>query len=328
MSKDVLVFCEQRDGVLQKVSLELLGKGKDLAENLGQRLIALLLGSEIEGLCQELINYGADEVIFVDDIMLKDYMTEPYTKATSAVLRDGDFEIVLMGATTIGRDLAPRVAARVQTGLTADCTLLEIDEETKDFLMTRPAFGGNIMATIICPEHRPQMASVRPGVMVAREPVESAGVIRKFDVKFEESDKNVTILETVISTKKAANISDAKILISGGRGAGEKGFVVLKELAELLEGEVSASRAAVDSKLADKDRQVGQTGRTVRPPLYFACGISGAVQHVAGMEESGLIIAVNSNSSAPIFDVADVGIVGDLHSIIPKLIVELKKLQG
>ena len=325
MSKDVLVFCEQRDGVLQKVSFELLGKGKELANCLNQKLVALVIGHEIKGLSQNLVEHGADKVIYVDNPILSDYMTELYTKVMSAVLNATNPEIVLMGATTIGRDLAPRVAARVKTGLTADCTSLEIDGETGDLLMTRPAFGGNLFATIICPKHRPQMGTIRPGVMVAPNPTKSAiGEIQEFAVSFEETDKNVTILETVKTQKKSKDVSEAAVLISGGRGAGKEGFICLEELAALLGGQISASRAAVDEGFAAKDRQVGQTGKTVRPQLYMACGISGAVQHTAGMEESEFIIAVNKNPSAPIFDVADLGIVGDMHRIIPKLIAKLK----
>jgi electron transfer flavoprotein alpha subunit len=327
MSEGVLVFCEQRDGVLQKVSLELLGEGRKLADTVGQRLVALLPGYGIEGLCQTLINHGADEVIFADSENLKEYMTLPYTRVVANVLKESDFEIVLMGATAIGRDLAPRVAARIKTGLTADCTSLDIDPETGDLLMTRPAFGGNILATIICPKHRPQMASIRPGVMVAPEPAASReGVIRRYEVALAKSDNAVTLLETIKATKKTKDISEAKILISGGRGTGREGFATLEKLADLLNGQVSASRAAVDAGFAEKDRQVGQTGKTVRPRLYMACGISGAIQHLAGMEESELIVAVNKNPSAPIFDAADVGIVGDMHRILPKLIDRLEQM--
>ena len=326
MSANVLVFCEQRDGVLQKVSLELIGKGKDLANDLNQKVVALLMGHNIEGLAQTLVNHGADEVIFVDHEILKDYMTEPYTKAATAVLKSTQPEIVLIGATSIGRDLAPRVAARIATGLTADCTSLAIDEETKDILMTRPAFGGNIMATIICPEHRPQMATVRPGVMLALEAQERTGNISKFDVELNPDDVNVEILETIKITKKTKDITEANVLVSGGRGVGKAdNFAPLKELAELFGGQISASRPMVDAGFVPKDRQVGQTGSTVRPDIYFACGISGAVQHVAGMEESGLIIAINKNPEAPIFETADVGIVGDLHKIVPKLTARLAK---
>jgi len=328
MSKDVLVFCEQRDGKLQKVSLELLGEGRKLADDLGQKLVALLLGHETTDLHQTLFNHGASEVISVDHSILKDYMTEPYTKAVTAVLNEYNFDIVLIGATAIGRDLAPRVACRIKTGLTADCTKLDIDPETKNLLMTRPAFGGNILATIICPEHRPQMASIRPGVMIAREPeVPAQCEITWFEVPFEASDQNVTILETVMAGKKSADITESKVLISGGRGTGKENFTTLKKLAGLLGGQISASRAAVDAGYASKDRQVGQTGKTVRPQLYMACGISGAIQHLAGMEESELIIAINKTPLAPIFDVADVGIVGDMHKILPKLIARLEKEQ-
>jgi len=329
MSKNVLVICEQRDGVLQKVSLELIGKGKDLAEQLGQETIALIMGDNITNLAQTLINYGADKVIYVDDPILKDFMTEPYTKAATAVLRELDPEIVLVGATSIGRDLAPRIAARIKTGLTADCTSLEIDEQNEKgerlLLMTRPAFGGNIMATIICPEHRPQMATVRPGVMIAKDAINHTGEITKFDVQFDPSDANVEILETIKIVKKNRDITEAKVLVSGGRGVGKaENFAALKELADVFNGEVSASRAAVDAGMTEKDRQVGQTGKTVRPDIYFACGISGAIQHVAGMEEAELIIAINKNAEAPIFEVADVGIVGDLNRILPKLSAKLR----
>ena len=326
MSKNILVICEQRDGNLQKISLELVGKGRELADNTGQKVIALLMGHQIEGLAQVLINHGADKVVYVDNEILKDYMTEPSTKATCAVIKELNPDIVLVGATSIGRDLAPRIAARIETGLTADCTSLTIDEETGDLLMTRPAFGGNIMATIICPEHRPQMATVRPGVMVACEEEQRSGEISKFHVDFNPNDANVEILETVMSTKKLKDITEANILISGGRGTGKpENFGILRELADQLGGEVSASRAVIDAGWLEKDRQVGQTGKTVRPDVYFACGISGAIQHVAGMEEAGLIFAINKNPEAPIFEVADVGIVGDMHRIIPKLTARLKK---
>ncbi|MCL2216771.1 MAG: electron transfer flavoprotein subunit alpha/FixB family protein [Defluviitaleaceae bacterium] len=326
MSENVLVICEQRDGVLQKVSLELIGKGRELAEKTGQKVVALLMGDGIEKLARVLINHGADKVVYVEHEILKDYMTEPAAKAACAVIKDENPDIVLVGASSIGRDLAPRIAARIETGLTADCTSLTIDDETGEFLMTRPAFGGNIMATIICPQHRPQMATVRPGVMIACDEQPRDGEIKKFDVSFDPGDVTVEILETIKTTKKAKDITEAKILVSGGRGTGNKeNFATLRELADVLGGEISASRAAVDLGYAEKDRQVGQTGKTVRPDVYFACGISGAIQHAAGMEESGLIFAINKNSSAPIFEIADVGIVGDMHKIIPKLTARLKK---
>lgn len=332
-AKNVLVICEQRDGALQKVTLELIGKGRQLADDLGQSVIALLMGDNIAILAQVLINHGADKVIYVEDPILANFMTEPYTKAATAVLKEVCPEIVLVGATSIGRDLAPRIAARIETGLTADCTHLEIDEinakGNRDFLMTRPAFGGNIMATIICPEHRPQMATVRPGVMIALPEQNRTGEIQKFDMQFDPSDANVEILETINIVKKTRDITEANVLVSGGRGVGStESFAMLKDLADIFDGEISASRAAVDAGFADKDRQVGQTGKTVRPDIYFACGISGAIQHVAGMEEAGLIFAINKNADAPIFEVADVGIVGNMHRIIPKLTARLEKEMG
>ena len=327
--KDVLVICEQLDSKLQKVTFELLGKGKELADAQNGKVLALLMGHNVSNHSQQLINSGADTVICVDDEYLKDYMTEPYTKAACAVFKEYTQDIVLVGASSIGRDLAPRIAARIKTGLTADCTTLEIDEENGNFLMTRPAFGGNIYATIICPEHKPQMATVRPGVMIAAEPAERQGVTVNFDVKFEASDKNVEILETVLEEKKSKDITEANFIVSGGRGMGSReGFAILSELADLFGGQVGASRAAVDSKYADKDRQVGQTGKTVRPDCYIACAISGAVQHVAGMEESELIIAINKNKFAPIFDIADLGIVGDVKRIVPKLTAKIKTLKA
>jgi len=328
MNENVLVFCEQRDQVLEKVSLELIGKGRELADVLGQKVIAVILGHNIEALAKEVIAYGADEAIYVNHPTLEEYMTEPYAKALTAIIKDTNPEIALLGATSIGRDLAPRVAARIETGLTADCTKLEIDEETKNLLMTRPAFGGNIMATIICPDHRPQCATVRTGVMIALARTERTGVIREFDAGLTDGDKNITILETVKSTKKTKDITEAKVLVSGGRGIGKAENVeLLQEVADALDGEVSGSRAVIDAGFMKKYKQVGQTGKTVRPDLYLACGISGAIQHLAGMEDSELIIAINKDAAAPIFEVADLGIVGDMHRILPKLVTELERIK-
>lgn len=324
--KGVLVFVEQRRGEIQKVSMELLGKGKELADKLGEELSAVVLGHEIGHLSQELVYNGAKNVYVIDNEILEHYMTEPYTKALVKVLEDKKPDIVLMGATAIGRDLAPRVSARIHTGLTADCTSLDIDEESRNLLMTRPAFGGNIMATIICPDHRPQMSTVRPGVMQKPHRDEAfQGNIEKIDAGLTAEDKNYTILEAVVETKKRVNIEDAGALISAGRGVGSKdGVKVLYSLASELKGEVSGSRAVIDLGWLDKERQVGQTGKTVRPQLYFACGISGAIQHVAGMEESEFIVAINKNPDAPIFEVADVGIVGDVHKVLNALVDEIR----
>ena len=327
MSKNVYVVAEQRDGKVMKVSYELIGKARDLADALEQDVVAVLMGSDIAEAAGELAKAGADKVIYVDDAMLKEYVTEPYAKALTAVIKANDPEIVIFGASSIGRDLAPRVSARIHTGLTADCTKLEINPETKLLEMTRPAFGGNIMATILCANHRPQMATVRPGVMQALESCDKVAEIEKFDVEFTAADMNVEICEVVFAEKKSVDITEAKILVSGGRGVGgPEGFEPLKDLAKALGGEISASRAAVDSGWIDRDRQVGQTGKTVRPDLYVACGISGAIQHAAGMEDSELIIAINKNNTAPIFEVADIGIVGDVNAIIPKLTEALKKV--
>lgn len=329
MSKNVFVIAEQRDGKIMKVSYELIGKARELANDLGQDVVAVLMGSGVEAVAGDLAKAGADKVIVVDDPMLAEYVTEPYAKATTAVIKANDPEIVLFGASSIGRDLAPRVSARIHTGLTADCTKLEIDEESKGLWMTRPAFGGNIMATIVCPNFRPQMATVRPGVMqaLAEDPSKS-GTVEVFDAGVSEADMNIKIREVVKDTKKTVDITEAKILVSGGRGiGGPEGFGMLKELADELGGEIASSRACVDAGWIDRDRQVGQTGKTVRPNLYIAAGISGAIQHAAGMEDSDLIIAINKNNTAPIFEIADVGIVGDCTAIIPKLTEALKKLE-
>lgn len=327
MTKNVYVFAEQRDSIIQKVSFELIGEARRLASDLGQDVVAVLVGENVSESAKKLIQSGADEVIVIEDPILKEYTTEPYTKALYAVIRAREPEIVLYGASSIGRDLAPRVSARVHTGLTADCTGLEIDSETKLLRMTRPAFGGNIMATILCADHRPQMATVRPGVMQAMAPDASLrGAVTKFDISFSDEDMNIKIREVVKATHKTADITESKVLISGGRGIGKaENFEMLRQLADTMGGEISSSRANVDAGWIERDRQVGQTGKTVRPDLYVACGISGAIQHLAGMEDSEFILAINKNKDAPIFGVADLGIVGDVNVIIPKLTEALKK---
>lgn len=330
MSRDVYVFAEQRDGELQKVGIELVGKARELADDLGQQVVAVLLGSGVKEKAQELVACGADKVVVVDDVMLEDYVTEPYTKALTAVINAKDPEIVLYGASSIGRDLAPRVSARIHTGLTADCTALAVDEETKLLMMTRPAFGGNIMATIVCEDFRPQMATVRPGVMKALENDASrSGEVEEFKVEFSDADMNVKVRETVKTAHKSVDITEAKILVSGGRGIGSADkFKMLEDLADVMEGEVSSSRACVDSGWIGADRQVGQTGKTVRPELYLACGISGAIQHAAGMENSEFIVAINRDEDAAIFDIADLGIVGDLNVIVAKLTEAVKAVKA
>ncbi|MBI9059577.1 MAG: electron transfer flavoprotein subunit alpha/FixB family protein [Labilibaculum sp.] len=324
--KGIYVFIEQREGVIQNVALELLGQARKLADELNDKVYAMLLGDGIADQAQSLIARGADEVIVVDAPELKEYTTEPYTQAICQIINERKPESMLIGATTLGRDLGPRVSARVSTGLTADCTKIEIGEKG-EMLMTRPAFGGNLMATIVCKKHRPQMGTVRPGVLFAMDADESrTGAIVNYEVKFNAAKFKVKLLKTVKEETDLIDITEARILVSGGRGIGNKeGFEAMDGLAHTLDAEVSASRAMVDAGYIGHDRQVGQTGKTVRPDLYFAFGISGAIQHVAGMEDSDLIIAVNKDKHAPIFQVADLGIVGDAKQIIKKLTERLEK---
>ena len=331
----VFVFAQQVDNVLDGVAFELLGKGKDLAKDLNTEVTAVLIGSGIKGLADQLAEYGADKVIVVDDPELETYRTEPYAHALASVINQYKPEIVLVGATAIGRDLGPTVSARVKTGLTADCTVLEIgdfpiapgpNQKHNQLLMTRPAFGGNTIATIACPDNRPQMATVRPGVMQKIEPIKGAKAnVEEYNPGFTPNNRYVEILKVIKEAKTTENIMEANILVSGGRGVGSaENFQMLKELADVLGGTVSCSRAVVENGWLPVDLQVGQTGKTVRPNVYFAIGISGAIQHVAGMEESDIIIAINKDEDAPIFDVADYGIVGDLSKIVPALTTALK----
>lgn len=324
--KGIYVFIEQREGVIQNVALELLGQARKLADELNDKVYAMFLGDQIIDQAQSLIARGADEVIVVDAPELKEYTTEPYTQAICQIIAERKPESLFIGATTLGRDLGPRISARVGTGLTADCTKIEIGEKG-EMLMTRPAFGGNLMATIVCKNHRPQMGTVRPGVLFAMDADENRiGEIVNYEVKFNAAKFRVKLLKTVKVDNDLIDITEAKILVSGGRGIGNKeGFEAMDGLAKTLNAEVAASRAMVDAGYIGHDRQVGQTGKTVRPDLYFAFGISGAIQHVAGMEDSDLIIAVNKDKNAPIFQVSDLGIVGDAKPIIKKLTERLKK---
>jgi len=326
--KGVWVFAEQRDGELQKVSLELLGKGRELADKLGVELTALLLGSEIDDIAKELVAYGANNVIYADSPLLKHFTTDGYTKVICDLANELKPEAMLVGASFIGRDLGPRVAARLVTGLTADCTSLDIDPENKNLLMTRPAFGGNLMATIVCGDHRPQMSTVRPGVFEKLTKDDTRkGEIQKIAANLTEADIRTRVVEVVKVAKDIVDIGEAKVLVAGGRGIESKeGFDMLKELADALDGTVAGSRAAIDNGWLDKECQVGQTGKTVRPNLYVACGISGAIQHLAGMQDSDYIIAINKDADAPVMKIADLALVGDYKKIISELIAQIKDI--
>ena len=323
--KDIWVFAEQRQGKITPVVIELLGEGRKLADTKGIKLNAILLGKDVNGLAEELIAYGAETVYVADDPLLENFTTDGYTKVIVDAVNEIKPEIVLIGATNIGRDLAPRIASRLNTGLTADCTKLEIDPEDGKIKQTRPAFGGNIMATIICPDARPQMSTVRPGVMdkaVRNDDNKGNIVPLKYDIK--ESDIRTKIIEIVKHAVEKVSLTDANIIVSGGLGLqNADGFKLIEELADKLGGVVGSSRAAVDAGWIDKSHQVGQTGTTVKPNLYIACGVSGAIQHLAGMKESSIIVAINKDPDAPIFSVADYGIVGDLYKVIPEIISEI-----
>ena len=323
--KGVWVFAEQRSGVVASVSYELLGVGRKLADELSVELAAVLFGASEEE-AEELIRWGADKVYFCGDQIFSRFNDEPYAQLLSSLITTHKPEIVLAGATPIGRSFIPRVAAKLGTGLTADCTSLSIDKETRNLLQVRPAFGGNIMATILCPHTRPQMATVRPRVMKRGEYNKS----KKGEILHIEPG-NISCRTKVIdsireATDIAVNLQEANIIVAGGRGmGGAKNFELLKELAELFGGVVGASRAAVDEGWIPYRHQIGQTGKTVCPKIYFACGISGAVQHLVGMQSSDIIVAINKNPEAPIFNVATYGIVGDVHEIVPLLIRKIKE---
>jgi len=330
----VFVFIEQDGGRIAEVSLELLSKGRELADTLGQRLCGVLLGSGIADQPRDLIALGCDTVCVADDPRLAVYTTLPYSRVVSDCLAAQKPDIVLFGASPLGRDLAPRVAAKLRTGLTADCTQLEIGDHTDPMTQTeysnllfqiRPAFGGNIIATIVTPDHKPQMATVREGVMRLAEPdPDRIGTVTPIRVQLDAEADAVSIMERV-KAERSVNLKGAKVIVAGGAGVGSpEGFALIRELADVLGGEVGASRAAVDGGFIDRDHQVGQTGTTVRPKLYIAAGISGSVQHRAGMAESSKIIAINTDPEAPIFACAHYGIVGDLFQVIPAMIEAYK----
>lgn len=343
--KNVWVFAEQRHGKLMNVALELLGEGYKLSREIGgdTKVCAVLLGNNVEGLIKDLYAYGADTVYAAQDILLENYTTDGYTKVIVEAILEHKPEIVLFGATHIGRDLAPRVAARLNTGLTADCTRLDIrvsnyidyleknttavtngldrNDTSTGLKQTRPAFGGNLMATIVTPRTRPQMATVRPGVMAKREKVEGAvGARVDLEVSLTKEELTVEVLEVVKAAKEMVSLTDANIICSGGRGLGDaSGFELMNQFAKKVDGVVGASRAAVDAGWIDPSHQVGQTGTTVKPNIYFACGISGAIQHLAGMQNADIIIAINKDPECPMMKLADYAIEGDLKKVIPEI---------
>ncbi len=327
MYHGVWVYAEQREGKLMNVAIELLGEGRKLANEIGTELCAILVGSECDDLVDELFAYGAEKVYYAIAPELKDCTTDGCCTAVCRAILKYKPEIVLYGATHIGRDLAPSIAVKCGTGLTADCTKLDIDPETKELRQTRPAFGGNLMATIICPHHRPQMSTVRPGVMQKPEKQPGRkGELIPLEFKVKKGEIRQQVLDVVKKVGEVVSLTDAKIIVSGGRGiGGPEGFDIIRQLADALGGVIGSSRACVDAGWIDHAYQVGQTGTTVKPDLYIACGISGAIQHLAGMSGAKYIVAINKNESAPIFEVADYGIVGDLFQVIPALIEELKK---
>lgn len=330
MNKDIYVIIEQLDGIIKRVSLELIGEARRLSKKLGEKVIAVLLGNDIEDKAELLIKYGADEVLVIDDPMLEPYMTSPYTKAVSSIIEKRKPSIVLFPATSIGRDLGPRVAARIGTGLSADVTDFDIDKDDKSLLMMMPAFGGNIMATIVSKVKRPEMATVRAGVMLPLEKdMNRSGKIERFEIEFDDSDRDVLIREVVIEAEEKDDISNAEIIVAGGIGMGAAHhFDELKVLADELNGKLGATRPTVDAGWIDKSRQIGQTGKTVRPELFIGFGISGAIQLVSGMKKSKYVIAVNKDPKALIFDISDFGIVGDANKIIPLLIKKIKSYKA
>lgn len=328
--KGIFVYCEYRRGSLAQVSLELLGIGRKLADIRGVTLSAVLIGYDTGDTAQKLIGHGADTVYRVDHPELASFSEDSYTAVLTGLIQEHKPEIVLAGATAIGRSFIPAVATTLNTGLTADCTKLEIRDEDGVLLQTRPAFGGNIMATIVCPGHRPQMSTVRPKVMKSLEyDPERTGEIVEVKPMAAQLISRMKVLESVVCQESNVNIQESEILISGGRGLeSDKGFTLIKQLADAMGANVSASRAVVDAGWISYPHQVGQTGKTVAPKLYIACGISGAVQHVAGMQSSETIVAINRDEHAPIFNVADYGLVGDLFEIIPKLIRKIEDKRG
>ncbi len=327
--RGVWVIAEHYKNRINPVAFQLLGKGRELADILKVNLTLVILGVNFDNKLEEFSQYGMDEILYVKSPILKDYYSDLYVKAITELVLDNKPEIILIGATPTGRDFAPRVAKRLNAGLTADCTGLEVNPETRNLLQTRPTFGGNIMATIRTPSSRPQMATVRPGIYKIPEKAKGNVRIKEFDYDFKEKDSVSKIVKIISKKKNTINLEDAKIIVAGGRGVGSKeNFKILGDLANVLDAELAGSRITVELNWLEPDRQIGQTGKTVSPKLYIACGISGAIQHIVGMENSGTIVAINKDPNSPIFNMAHYGIVGDLHEIIPVLIEKIKKIKS
>ncbi len=325
--RDVWVIAEQNEGKIHPVTIELVGEGRKLADALGKKLAVVVPGADAEDEARKLLHYNVDTVFYIKHPLLKDFSTDGYACSVSELILKKKPEVVLLGATSIGRDIAPRIAGKVGTGLTADCTKLEVDGTDHKLLQTRPAFGGNLMATIVCPKNRPQMSTVRPGVMEKAAYTEAIhGEFEVFIPSLGEEEIRTVLLEKIKTDRKKVNLIDAKVIVSGGRGLkAPEGFALIRALAEKVNGEVGSSRACVDAGWIEHLHQVGQTGTTVRPDLYIACGISGAIQHLAGMSESKYIVAINKDPNAPIFRMCDYGIVGDLNEVIPAMIDSIEK---
>ncbi|MFW9987868.1 MAG: FAD-binding protein [Candidatus Odinarchaeota archaeon] len=327
--KGVWVIAEHYKDKIHNVAFQLLRKGRELADVLRVNLTLLILGSNFDDKLEEFSQYGMDEILYVKSPILKDYYSDLYVKAITELILENKPEIILIGATPTGRDFTPRIAKRLNAGLTADCTGLEINPETKNLFQTRPTYGGNILATIQTPSSRPQMATVRPGIFKMPEKIQKEVNIRTIEYQFEEKDSVSKIVKVISKTKNTVNLEDAKYIVAGGRGVGSKeNFKLLEELATVLGAELGGSRITIELNWLEPDRQIGQTGKTVNPKLYIACGISGAIQHIVGMQNSDIIVAINKDPNAPIFHWAHYGIIGDLNEIIPVLIQEVKKLKS
>jgi electron transfer flavoprotein alpha subunit len=327
--RGVWVIAEHYKNLIHPVAFQLLGKGRELARELEVDLTFVILGSQFETQLEDLSQYGPDEIIYVKSSILEHYHSDLYVRALTDLIVENKPEIVLIGATPTGRDFAPRVAKRLNAGLTADCTELEIEQYTRNLLQTRPTFGGNLMAVIGTPNSRPQMATVRPGIFEPPVKVKRKSRVKEVEYKFKETEAVTKIIKVIEKEKSTVNLEDAEIIVAGGRGVGSReNFKLIEDLAYVLGAELGGSRVTVELEWLNQDRQIGQTGKTVSPKLYIACGISGAIQHLVGMQNSEIIVAINKDRNAPIFNIAHYGIIGDLNEIIPVLIEEIKKLES